>query len=37
MLAHNKEFNNIKVHTQYSICEGAVRTSDLAKYCKENP
>ena len=32
----NKEFNHIKIHTQYSICEGAVKTSDLAKYCKEN-
>ncbi len=33
---NNKEFNHIKVHTQYSICEGALRTSDLAKYCKDN-
>tara|TARA_Y100000590_G_scaffold222009_1_gene251296 strand:- start:10873 stop:14316 length:3444 start_codon:yes stop_codon:yes gene_type:complete len=32
----NKEFNHIKIHTQFSICEGALRTSDLAKYCKEN-
>ncbi len=32
----NKEFTHLKVHTQYSICEGALRTSDLAKYCKEN-
>ena len=31
-----KEFNHIKIHTQYSICEGALRTADLAKYCKEN-
>jgi len=31
----NKVFNHIKIHTQYSICEGAVRTLDLAKYCKE--
>ena len=30
------QFNHIKVHTQYSICEGALRTADLAKYCKEN-
>ena len=33
--AAKKEFNHLKVHTQYSICEGALRTSDLAKYCKE--
>ncbi len=31
-----KEFSHIKIHTQYSICEGAVKTSDLAKHCKEN-
>ncbi|MDC1476402.1 PHP domain-containing protein, partial [Pelagibacteraceae bacterium] len=29
------EFNHLKIHTQYSICEGALRTADLAKYCKE--
>ena len=32
----NKEFTHLKIHTQYSICEGALRTKDLAKYCKEN-
>ena len=32
----NKEFTHLKIHTQYSICEGALRTIDLAKYCKEN-
>jgi len=32
----DKDFNHLKVHTQYSICEGALKTSDLAKYCKEN-
>jgi len=31
-----KEFTHLKIHTQYSICEGALRTSDLAKYCKTN-
>ena len=31
----NKEFTHLKIHTQYSICEGALRTNDLAKYCKE--
>ena len=29
-------FNNIKIHTQYSICEGAIKIEDLAIYCKEN-
>ena len=31
-----KIFNNLKVHTQYSICEGAIRIDDLADYCKSN-
>ena len=31
-----KIFNNFKIHTQYSICEGAVKIDDLANYCKEN-
>jgi len=30
-----KSFNHLKIHTQYSICEGALKTTDLAKYCKE--
>ncbi len=31
----NKEFTHLKIHTQYSICEGALRTIDLAKHCKD--
>ena len=31
-----KNFNNIKIHTQYSICEGAIKIDDLAHYCKSN-
>jgi DNA polymerase III subunit alpha len=31
-----KVFNNFKVHTQYSVCEGAIKIDDLANYCKEN-
>ena len=31
-----KQFIHLKIHTQYSICEGALRITDLAKYCKEN-
>jgi DNA polymerase-3 subunit alpha len=31
-----KVFNNFKVHTQYSICEGAIKIDDLANHCKEN-
>ena len=33
---NNNEFTHLKVHTQYSICEGAVKTTDLAKICKTN-
>ena len=36
MLVKNKEFNNIKAHTQYSICEGAIKIDELADYCKLN-
>ena len=36
MLVNNKTFNHLKVHTQYSICEGAIRIDDLADYCKSN-
>ncbi len=32
----NAQFTNFKVHTQYSICEGAIKIEDLAEYCKDN-
>ena len=31
-----KSFNHYKLHTQYSICEGAVKIDELAEYCKKN-
>ena len=31
-----KTFNHLKIHTQYSICEGAIKIDDLSKYCKDN-
>jgi len=34
-MANVKVFNNFKIHTQYSICEGAIKIDDLAQYCKE--
>ena len=34
MPTSNKSFNNIKIHTQYSICEGAIKIDELADYCK---
>ena len=36
MRVSDKNFNNIKIHTQYSICEGAIKIDDLAEYCKSN-
>tara|TARA_X000001036_G_scaffold348277_1_gene328592 strand:+ start:1119 stop:4538 length:3420 start_codon:yes stop_codon:yes gene_type:complete len=36
MPVSDKNFNNIKIHTQYSICEGAIKIDDLAEYCKLN-
>jgi len=37
MSLKNVFFNHIKIHTQYSICEGAVKIADLADYLKKNP
>ena len=30
-----KNFNHLKIHTQYSICEGALKIEDLKNFCKE--
>jgi len=35
-MSNVKTFNNFKIHTQYSICEGAIKIDDLALHCKEN-
>ena len=32
----SQNFNHLKIHTQYSICEGAIKIDDLADYCKIN-
>ena len=34
MLNGKENFVNFKVHTQYSICEGAVKIDDLSEFCK---
>ncbi len=34
--SNNLKFNHLKVHTQYSICEGAVKIDDLKDFCKQN-
>ncbi len=36
MAVHNEQFNHLKIHTQYSICEGAIKIEELANYCKNN-
>ena len=36
MSPNEKSFNHLKVHTQYSICEGAIKIDDLVDYCKLN-
>ena len=36
MQGNERNFNNIKIHTQYSICEGAIKVDELAEYCKIN-
>ena len=32
----NNQFTHFKVHTQYSICEGALKIENLKNFCKEN-
>ena len=32
----NKNFNHLKIHSQYSICEGAIKIDDLKDFSKEN-
>ena len=36
MQEFQKTFNHLKIHTQYSICEGAIKIDDLKNFCKEN-
>jgi len=31
-----QNFNHLKIHSQYSICEGAIKIDDLKDFCKEN-
>ena len=33
--SNNKKFNHLKIHTQYSICEGAIKIDNLKDFCKE--
>ena len=31
-----QNFNHLKIHSQYSICEGAIKIDDLRDFTKEN-
>ena len=32
----SNQFTHLKIHTQYSICEGAIKIADLKDHCKKN-
>ncbi len=34
--SNKQNFNHLKIHTQYSICEGAIKIDNLKDFCKEN-
>ena len=34
--SNNQKFNHLKIHTQYSIFEGAIKIDKLKDFCKEN-
>ena len=34
--SQSQNFNHLKIHTQYSICEGAAKIDDLQDYSKNN-
>ena len=36
MAKNDFQFTNFKIHSQFSICEGAVKIDELADYCKKN-
>ena len=31
-----QNFNHLKIHSQYSICEGAIKIDDLKEFSKDN-
>ena len=33
--SNSQKFNHLKIHTQYSICEGAIKIDNLKNFCKE--
>ena len=32
----SKEVINLKIHSQFSICEGAIKINQLSDFCKKN-
>ncbi len=35
-MAESKNFNHLKIHSQYSICEGAIKIDDIKEISKKN-
>ena len=33
-MANEKSFSNFKIHSQFSICEGAIKIDELVEFCK---
>ena len=36
MQENNQSYNHLKIHTQYSICEGAVKIDDLKNFANKD-
>ena len=36
MAKNDFQFTNFKIHSQFSICEGAAKIDDLSDFCKKN-
>ena len=34
--SNSENFNHLKIHSQFSICEGAIKIDDLKDFSKDN-